>query len=176
MTTETLTAAVQAALIHTPLGVLEVAWSDEGLCLLRFSGGEPGAVVRARYPEAVWGAARPEWVDELARRLALHLAGEPQSFAELPLDLSGCTPFQREVYAVCRQLPAGEVATYGTLAEHLGRGASSARAIGGAMAKNPLLLIVPCHRVVGSGGLTGFNAPGGLETKRTLLELEGWQG
>jgi methylated-DNA-[protein]-cysteine S-methyltransferase len=174
MTTLTLV-PIHAALVHTPLSVLELAWSEAGLCALRFASGRLGGQVRALYPEASWGEERPEWVETLARQLDLHLGGEPQDFSKVPLDLSGCTPFQREVYAVCRELPAGQVATYGTLARHMGRGPGSARAVGGAMSRNPVLLVVPCHRVVGSTGLVGFTAPGGLDTKATLLELEGWK-
>ena len=120
-----------------------------------------------------FGEERPAWVDALIEDLYQHLGGESRDFAEVPLDLVATTPFQRHVYSVCRELPPGEVTTYAGLAERMGRAASSARAVGSALGKNPVPLVVPCHRVVGSDGrLHGFTAPGGLTLKQRLLDLE----
>ena len=101
-------------------------------------------------------------------QIAAYFAGELVEF-DLPLELAG-TPFQREVWSLLLEIPFGETTTYGALAARMGRPRSS-RAVGGANGANPLPIIVPCHRVVGSDrSLTGFG--GGVETKRFLLEHE----
>ncbi len=89
---------------------------------------------------------------------------------ELPLDLRGMTPFRQDVLRACAAIPYGGTRSYGELAAAVGK-PRAARAVGQAMARNPLPLFVPCHRVIGAdGGLTGFGA--GLEWKRKLLALE----
>jgi methylated-DNA-[protein]-cysteine S-methyltransferase len=88
------------------------------------------------------------------------------------LDGSGWTAFGRAVYRECRRIPAGTTVTYGELAERAGT-RSASRAVGALMARNRILLVIPCHRVVAvGGGLRGFSAEGGLATKRYLLDLE----
>src|SRR5205085_9923425 len=105
---------------------------------------------------------------EPARQLREFFAGERTAF-ELPLRPAG-TPFQRAVWDALLEVPYGETTGYGALAQRLGR-PGAARAVGLANARNPLAIVVPCHRVVGaSGALTGY--AGGLERKRFLLELE----
>ena len=108
---------------------------------------------------------------DLCRRFALHLAGEPVDYADVPVDLAGATPFQQALAAVLRSVPWGEVVTYGELAALAGR-PGAARAAGSFCAENRLSLIVPCHRVVAAGGIGGYGA-NGLPRKRRLLALEG---
>lgn len=109
---------------------------------------------------ALWEKARGE--------LAEYFAGGRRSF-DLPLRAAG-TPFQRAVWAELLKIPYGETRTYGELARAVGR-PSAARAVGGACHVNPICILIPCHRVIGAGGaLTGF--AGGIEVKRSLLELE----
>ena len=104
----------------------------------------------------------------VARQLDAFFTGERRTF-DLDLAPSG-TPFQLRVWEELRRIPAGETTTYGELAARIGRPAA-ARAVGAAVGRNPISVIVPCHRVVGSdGSLTGF--AGGLERKRALLALE----
>ncbi|MEN6529740.1 MAG: methylated-DNA--[protein]-cysteine S-methyltransferase [Anaerolineaceae bacterium] len=92
---------------------------------------------------------------------------------DLPLDWEMTGKFQREVLQLTREIPFGEVRTYGELARALGKSAAS-RAVGGALARNPLPLLIPCHRVVAStGALTGYSAASGIATKAWLLVLEG---
>lgn len=125
--------------------------------------------VRRSYPDA---RGESPLSREAARLLEEYFAGRPVEF-DLPVDESRFTPFQRSVYEVVRRIPRGEVLTYGQVAAALGR-PRSARGIGVAMARNPLPIIIPCHRVVGAGGaMTGYSGPGGIETKRRLLDLEG---
>jgi methylated-DNA-[protein]-cysteine S-methyltransferase len=111
--------------------------------------------------------------DELLGRVVdlLHsyFAGRPTRFT-VPLDLDGLAPFTRRVLEECHAIPYGETITYGALAARAGR-PGVARGVGQVMARNPIAIIVPCHRVVGAGGqLVGFG--GGLDMKRTLLEME----
>ncbi|MFF0740081.1 methylated-DNA--[protein]-cysteine S-methyltransferase [Streptomyces sp. NPDC004111] len=106
---------------------------------------------------------------EVVAQLNAYFAGELTEFS-LPVHLAG-TPFQRTVWEALRTIPYGETRTYGQLAEQLGR-AGASRAVGLANGKNPISIVVPCHRVIGAdGSLTGYG--GGLERKRALLELEG---
>ena len=114
-------------------------------------------------------AAEPTGVlAEAARQLEEYFAGERTTF-DVPLDLGG-TDFQRRVWACLQQIPYGETATYGELARELGS-PGAARAVGLANGRNPVSILVPCHRVVGSSGkLVGY--AGGLNRKQLLLELE----
>jgi len=106
---------------------------------------------------------------ELVRRA---LAGEAVELTALELDLRKLSTFAELVYREAQRIPRGEVRTYGELASAVGR-PSAARAVGSAMAHNPFVLVVPCHRVVGGrGDLHGFSAPGGLRTKAALLAME----
>lgn len=105
---------------------------------------------------------------EAARQIAEYFAGSRRAF-DLPLQIAG-SPFRQAVYRALREIPFGETVTYGALAAKAGH-PGAARAVGMAMKCNPLLLVVPCHRVLASGGLGGFSC--GLDRKRLLLRLEG---
>lgn len=108
-------------------------------------------------------------LDEAERQLTEYFAGKRTAF-DLPLASEG-SEFQKKVWAELQRIPFGETATYGDIAHRLGYEPVIARAVGAANASNPLPIVVPCHRVVGSDGkLTGY--AGGIERKRTLLELE----
>jgi methylated-DNA-[protein]-cysteine S-methyltransferase len=106
----------------------------------------------------------------LQKKMVGYFKGAKVTFPER-LDMSAATTFQREVWQATRTIPYGETRSYKWLAEKIGR-PKATRAVGGALGKNPLPIIVPCHRVIGSnGGLVGFT--GGLDVKIKLLELEG---
>lgn len=116
--------------------------------------------------QAIWS---PRLFTDLVERLKVYFSGKEVSFSD-ELDLSGATPFQREVWEITRLIPYGETKTYRWVAEQIKR-PGVARAVGQALGRNPLSIIVPCHRVVASdGGLGGFG--GGVEMKRHLLQLE----
>ena len=105
--------------------------------------------------------------------LVRYLAQEVD-FSGFTVDLDGQDEFFRRIYAAARQLRWGQTTTYGALAKELGAGPEAARDVGQAMAKNPVSLIIPCHRVLAAGGkIGGFSAPGGSTTKTRMLELEG---
>ncbi len=126
----------------------------------------PAAVARARPASQDGPDAAP--LAAAAQQLAEYFAGQRTGF-DLPIELAG-TDFQRRVWAALREIPYGETVSYGDLARELGQ-ASASRAVGLANGKNPVSVIVPCHRVVGSdGSLTGYG--GGLDRKRFLLDLE----
>lgn len=111
----------------------------------------------------------PERFQDLAKRLQDYFGGHKVSFPD-ELDLSSATPFQRAVWQATRQIAYGETRSYSWLAEKVGK-PGAARAIGQALSKNPMPIIVPCHRAIGSdGNLCGFSD--GLEMKRSLLHLE----
>ena len=163
MTTPNTSACTAQTTINTPLGKLLLARTAKGLAGVWFEG-------QKHHPEPLTIARRPD--DALLRRTAdlLHdyFAGKDVVF-DVPLDLQG-TPFQRSVWMTLLAIPEGQTRTYGEIAKSLGS-ASAVRAVGGAVGRNPVSVIVPCHRVIGSdGSLTGY--AGGVERKRALLELE----
>lgn len=145
----------------TALGRLRLGWTAEGICLLRFT----DAVDREEAREA------PAWVLEAVRRLMAHLAGSPRDLTRIPVDLSDLTPFRRRVAEVLRATAPGQVLTYGEVALLAGR-PGAARAVGQAVKANPLLILVPCHRVVGAKDEGGWSAFGSPEVKARLLALE----
>jgi methylated-DNA-[protein]-cysteine S-methyltransferase len=120
-----------------------------------------------------WGEKRPgedPRLDGLKTKLQRYFDGQQVLFDE-PLDLSEATAFQRRVWSAVRDIPYGETRSYGEIARQAGS-PGAARAVGRAMATNPVPIVVPCHRVIGSDGdLRGFG--GGLDLKRRLLEMEG---
>ena len=119
-----------------------------------------------------WGPAEAQAETALLKRtrrqLDRYFAGQPAPF-DLPLGPQG-SPFQRRVWELMRAIPACQTRTYCELARDM---RSAPRAVGGACAKNPIPIIIPCHRVVAASGLGGYSAPGGRALKRTLLSLEG---
>ncbi|WP_291270479.1 methylated-DNA--[protein]-cysteine S-methyltransferase [Geothrix sp.] len=152
---------VRSLTFATALGRLRLAWTAEGICLVRFT----DALDREEAREA------PAWVLEAMRRLMVHLAGSPQDLPNIHLDLSGLTPFQRRVAEVLRATAPGQTLTYGEVALLAGR-PGAARAVGQAVKANPVLILVPCHRVVAADGPGGWSAFGSPEVKARLLALE----
>ncbi|MGW2190243.1 methylated-DNA--[protein]-cysteine S-methyltransferase [Streptomyces sp. NPDC001719] len=149
-------------IIDSPVGPLTLVATDGTLSGLYMTD------QRHRPPQETFGERDDRPFPEALRQLAAYFAGESTRF-ELPLRLDG-TPFQRRVWAGLLEIPYGETLSYGELAEHIGA-PNASRAVGLANGKNPIGIIVPCHRVVGStGGLTGYG--GGLDRKRKLLALE----
>lgn len=127
-----------------------------------------------RPDRTAFGPRSDDGFEEVARQLGEYLGGSRRAF-ELPVTVKG-TEFDRRVWELVAQVPYGETTTYGDLARALGTG-TDPRDVGAAVGRNPLCIVIPCHRVVGSTGkLTGY--AGGLDRKRTLLEIEhasGWR-
>jgi methylated-DNA-[protein]-cysteine S-methyltransferase len=149
----------------SPLGTMLLAASDRGLMGLWFAGQKHGPD-SSGWPED----AQHPVLRQAVAQLGEWFAGERAHF-DLPLDLQGGTPFQQSVWSALCAIPHGATTSYAELARRLGR-PQAARAIGAAVGRNPVSIVVPCHRVLGSGGaLTGY--AGGLERKTALLRLEG---
>ena len=157
----------------TDLGRCAVRWSEAGITgvLLPKADGPPG-------PALEDGVAVPEFVRDAIAGIRAVMAGEARDLRDVPLDELGVDERRRQVYAATREIPAGTTRSYGEVAKSIGRSDhEAARDVGTALARNPFPIIVPCHRVVAANGaLTGFSAPGGLATKRRMLELEGAPG
>ena len=148
--------------LETPIGELLLAGDDDALSLVGF----PEGAMR-RDPEPDWIYKEKPFAAAI-RQLNEYFAGERQEF-DLPLRLDG-TEFQLMVLDELRRIPYGETSSYSDIAERIGR-PKAVRAVGSANGRNPIPIIVPCHRVIGaSGDLTGFG--GGLDTKEALLRLE----
>jgi len=146
----------------TPIGELLLAGEADSLSMIGF----PQGAMR-RDPDADWIYNEAPF-DLVRRQLAEYFAGERKDF-DLPLSLSG-TEFQVAVLQALQEIPYGETTSYGAVAKQIGR-PKAVRAVGAANGRNPIPIIVPCHRVIGtSGDLTGFG--GGLDTKAALLRLE----
>jgi methylated-DNA-[protein]-cysteine S-methyltransferase len=148
--------------LDTPIGELLLAGDDDALCLVGFPEGS-----MRKDPEPDW-IYKEKPFEAARQQLAEYFAGERREF-DLPLKLSG-TEFQMSVLRALQQIPYGETTSYSDIAERIGR-PKAVRAVGAANGRNPIPIIVPCHRVIGShGDLTGFG--GGLDTKEALLRLE----
>jgi methylated-DNA-[protein]-cysteine S-methyltransferase len=145
-------------IVDTPIGPVGLVASDTAVSAVLFDGRR----VRAEGASPI--------LDEAARQLRAYFAGDLVSF-DLPLELHG-TEFQRRCWLALATIPYGQTVSYGEQARRLGLGADAARAVGAANGRNPLPIVLPCHRVIGAdGSLTGFG--GGLDVKRYLLEHEG---
>jgi methylated-DNA-[protein]-cysteine S-methyltransferase len=147
------------AQVDTPIGTLTVVAAETGIRRILWDGEAP--------PEgAVEGGS--DILDAAVTQIQEYFAGARTTF-DLPLDLGG-TPFQQKVWLELGSIPFGTTISYGEQAQRVGR-PQAARAVGAANGRNPVPIVLPCHRVIGSGGaLTGFG--GGLDTKRTLLRHE----
>ena len=160
----------------TARGFCGIAWSEAGIAAFRLPVSAPEAaarLLRRRVPDAETGAP-PEEVAEAIAAAQAYFGGEEVDFSRFRLDLSFRSDLFDRIYAAVRRLRWGETTTYGALAEALGVGPEAARDVGQAMARNPVPLIVPCHRVLAAGGrLGGFSALGGAASKARMLELEG---
>jgi methylated-DNA-[protein]-cysteine S-methyltransferase len=168
---------VQHCLVfETAAGFCGLAWSAAGITRFQLPGAGAAAterLLRRRAPGAEPGAPAPEVV-EAVDAVRRYFAGEEVSFSRFALDLGDQDRFFERVYAAARRVGWGETTTYGALARELGAGPEAARDVGRAMARNPVALIIPGHRVLAAGGrLGGFSAPGGAAAKLRMLELEG---
>jgi len=148
--------------METPIGDLLLAGTEQGLAVIDFQQGEKRC------------APAPDWrlddavFPDVEQQLREYFEGKRRNF-DLPLQPTG-TEFQLAVLAELQKIPYGETVSYGDIAERLGR-PKAVRAVGAANGRNPLPIVIPCHRVIGSNGsLTGFG--GGLPAKRALLQLE----
>jgi methylated-DNA-[protein]-cysteine S-methyltransferase len=152
---------VSNAISHqTPLGDLWSNWTTKGLFRLSWEKHKPAA------------QANSAQVVELDQLLQEYFETGDANFHRIEIDPTGWTEFSQRIYNACRQVESGETVSYKQLAALVGRPRAS-RAVGTAMAKNRITIVIPCHRVIASGGkIGGYGGPGGLDLKRKLLELE----
>jgi methylated-DNA-[protein]-cysteine S-methyltransferase len=163
------------ALFPTAIGACAIVWRGDrviGAALPEASEAAIRASLRRRFPDAEETAPPPAILEAIDRVERL-LAGEPVDLAAIPVDLSACDEFEQRVYAAASAIPRGEVRTYGELAAAIGA-PGAARAVGTALGRNPIPIVIPCHRILASGGKSGgFSAPGGTATKFRMLAIEG---
>jgi len=167
---------------ETPLGTCGIAWrvaadsdSQAVVTAVQLPEATPQATESriARKSGASQPGVPPREIEEVIGKIRKHLQGEVQDFRSVALDLENVAPFFHQVYKAIREIPPGQSRTYGEIAKAVGQ-PGTAQEVGQAMAKNPIPIIVPCHRVAAAGGKPGgFSAHGGRATKAKLLALEG---
>jgi methylated-DNA-[protein]-cysteine S-methyltransferase len=166
----------QYLFFETALGFCAIAWNGTGVTRFRLPEKDAGQAERSllRHLPDAKPATPPPAIAEAVAAAQRYFAGEKTDFSRVPLDLDGQDEFFRTIYDAARRVRWGETTTYGALAKQFGDDWEIARDVGQAMAKNPVPLIIPCHRVLAAGGkVGGFSAPGGAATKIRMLALEG---
>jgi len=164
------------AIFETRSGFCGIAWSDDGITRFQLPTDNAAATERLllrRMSAAKVAEPTPDitGVIDAVRR---YFEGSEVDFSDLNLDLEGQDDLFKRIYALARRLSWGQTTTYGALAKEIDADPRLARDVGQAMAKNPIPLIIPCHRVLAAGGkVGGFSAPGGAASKVRMLELEG---
>jgi methylated-DNA-[protein]-cysteine S-methyltransferase len=165
-------------LFETALGTCGVVWGDHGLAgvhLPESNRTRTQSSLTRRFPDASPAPATADVQRAIDAIVAL-LAGEKRDLRDVALDFDGLPDFNRRVYELARAIPPGSTLTYGEVAMRLGS-PGMARAVGQALGQNPFPIVVPCHRVLAADGrMGGFSAPGGVATKRRMLEIEGVEG
>jgi methylated-DNA-[protein]-cysteine S-methyltransferase len=163
-------------LFDTPIGTCGLTWSEAGIVGLQLperTAAATRAQIQRRWPGAEERLPPPPIQGAIDRVLKLLDDGRTD-LSDIPLDLSAAPEFNRKVYEVARAIPPGQTMTYGEIARRIGARPQEAREVGQALGKNPIAIIVPCHRVLAANGkMGGFSATGGVETKRRILEIEG---
>ncbi len=164
------------AVFETAVGFCAIAWSDTGVTCFRLPSQTAEAAERLllRSMPQVLRATPPAPITEVVTAVRRYFEGEKIDFSKVVLDIDGQDLFFVRIYEALRKVAWGQTTTYGALARELGAGPQAARDVGHAMAKNPVPLITPCHRVLAAGGkIGGFSAPGGSTAKERMLALEG---
>ena len=156
------------------IGRCGVAWSERGVTRLQLPESDRGATERRLCTGAVRATeAAPAEIEQLIVNIQGYMTGRSIDFASVALDLTDFDQFEGKVYAAARAIPWGQTVSYGELARRIGS-PGAARAVGRALGRNPVPIVVPCHRILAKGHrIGGFSAPGGTFTKQRLLALEG---
>jgi methylated-DNA-[protein]-cysteine S-methyltransferase len=174
---ETDQTVISHCVFDTAIGTCGVAWNSRGLVAVQLPARDGAATERRLIARcgSSGAATPPPAIAELTTDIARYLDGERVDFSAVAVDLSGLDPFRRKLYETMRSLPWGTTTTYGALAHTIGLTQwEGARDVGEAMGRNPVPIVIPCHRVLAAGQrLGGFSAPGGAATKAKLLALEG---
>ncbi len=159
---------VDHASFQTELGRVGLSWTPKGISGLRFLNASNNELEKES-PKA------PLWVLEAMRRIMAHLHGDPEALEGIPIDFVNCTPFQRQVAEVLRHTRPGDQLSYGDVARLCGK-PGAARAVGQAVKRNPILILIPCHRVLASREEGGWSAFGSVDVKVQLRRLEKGSG
>jgi methylated-DNA-[protein]-cysteine S-methyltransferase len=158
--------------LDTPLGRIFLAATEAGLVRLSFGQGEAAFIAELRQALKAEPVKAPERLQDMARQVKTYLAGKRRAF-DVPVDLHTVTPFQQRVLRAALRIPRGQTMTYAEVARRIGQ-PRAARAVGQALSRNPVPIVVPCHRVLASDGtLRGYTGGQGVKTKAWLLALEG---
>jgi methylated-DNA-[protein]-cysteine S-methyltransferase len=163
-------AAVHYTSLAAPIGRVLVAVGDAGLVRVSFRQSESSFVAGLERQLGVRAVRSPSETAEVVDQLRAYFAGRRRRF-DVPVDLRHVTPFVRRVLTATMQVPAGNLVSYGDIARRIGQPKGS-RAVGQALGRNPIPIVIPCHRVIAAGGRIG-GYTGGLAIKRRLLRLEG---
>jgi methylated-DNA-[protein]-cysteine S-methyltransferase len=159
-------------IFRTSLGYMGTVGQSGALLQLFFNYSDRPSIEAALLPLLPTKAQQSNWYPDLADRLRRYADGHVADFSDIPVKLVHTTPFSQRVMDLVQAIPYGQQMTYGQLAQAAGN-PGAARAVGSVMRKNPVPLVVPCHRVVRNGGTIGaYSAPGGGDTKRQLLAME----
>jgi methylated-DNA-[protein]-cysteine S-methyltransferase len=164
----------QYHLFETKLGFAGIAWGDDGITRFRLPDPDRASAAQ-QFKGKSESQSPPPHVAAVVDNTSRYFAGERIDFSDTQLDLSTIDQLRQSIYGALRKVSFGETVTYGELAKRAGVNApQAAQDVGVAMARNPVPLIIPCHRVLAAGGkLGGFSAPGRTETKEKMLALEG---
>jgi len=162
------------SLFDTAIGPCGIAWSERGLTRLRLPETDRSVTERRlRVRDAKASDAMPAQISQLITDIQGYMSGRSVDFTAVAVDLTYVEPFQRKVYGAARSILWGQTVSYGELARQIGS-PGAARAVGHALSRNPVPVIIPCHRILAKGHrIGGFSAPGGTFTKERLLALEG---
>ncbi len=161
-------------LLPTAIGACALAWCGEAVTGAALPGADESATVRAvtRTDSDCLRADPPAWVRGVVAPIQRLFEGKPLGFGDVALALDRAAPFERSVYSQALAIPHGQIRTYGEIARAVGQ-PGAARAVGCALGRNPIPILIPCHRVLAAGGRSGgFSAPGGVLTKMRLLDIE----
>jgi methylated-DNA-[protein]-cysteine S-methyltransferase len=156
--------------LAAPIGRVLVAVGDAGLVRVRFRQSEAAFVSELRRELGVRPVRSAAETAKVVSQLRAYFAGRRRRF-DVPVDLSHVTPFVRRVLTATMKVPAGDLVSYGDIARRIGQPRAS-RAVGQALGRNPIPIVIPCHRVIAAGGRIG-GYTGGLAVKRRLMRLEG---
>ncbi|WP_254506558.1 methylated-DNA--[protein]-cysteine S-methyltransferase [Anatilimnocola floriformis] len=163
----------QCAVFDSEVGWIVVEWQGDKITLISFGHDSPAAAAQRSQAEPVDGSETPTWVARFIAKLKKFAVGKVVDWSDAPLDFGAQSAFQKKVQRAVLRIPRGEIRSYGEIAAAAGS-PGAARAVGSVMRMNRFPLVIPCHRVVASGGkVGGYSCPSGIEMKEKLLALEG---
>ena len=171
--TKIIASELRCVVFDSDLGWIVLEWSADKITLISFGHDSPAAAAKRSEGEPVGAKEAPTWVAKFVEKVKKFAAGKQVDWSDAPLAFGKRSEFQKKVQQACQKIPRGQVRSYGELAAAAGS-PGAARAVGSVMRTNRFPLVIPCHRVVASGGkVGGFSCPSGVEMKEKLLALEG---